>query len=85
MLTVIRKSADENVMIVQRPSGFAVNVRREAWHQVRSHYFAESCRGVMVQEWQTIGKGLTAEDADDLFARLTGTVEKVVDRIVYIP
>lgn len=67
-MKVIRKSANENAMIVQRAAGFAVSVRSAKWHQAAPIYRAESVSGAMVYEWECVAKGLTLAEAESVFA-----------------
>jgi hypothetical protein len=67
-MKVIRKSANENVMIVQRAAGFAVSIRAPKWVQAAPIYRAESVSGAMVHDWECVAKGLTLAEAESLFA-----------------
>lgn len=65
-MQTIKKSNDGNVMIVNRPSGYAVSTRSPHWNP------GDSIRivGVQTLEWETVAKGLDLPAANAIFDKL---------------
>jgi hypothetical protein len=65
-MNTVRKSPDGNIMIVQRPSGYAVSTRAPHWNP------GDSIRiiGVQTLEWATVAKGLDLSAATAMFDKL---------------
>lgn len=65
-METVRKSLDGNIVIVKRPSGYAVSVRSPHWNPGGARRIV----GVQTLEWATKGKGLDLTAANAIFDKL---------------
>lgn len=64
MFATVRKSDNGKVIIVSRPSGYAVSTLNPHWNQTSKNL------GVETLEWDLVQKNLTLDAANDIFAEL---------------
>lgn len=65
-MQMVAKSADGNVMLVQRSTGFAVSRRASRFAKGTGYNLC----GVTETPWETVQKGMTESDARRLYNQL---------------